>query len=121
MRVRHLGFFSDLPHGISSEPSVQSLIAAVPLTDEDRLVEYLSNGELFIASPGVVCDVLADSGTVIGSADILTDGVWVWPRDLCHYVRRYHARLPEDFVEHARRNRWVIPDGIQLEALMFEL
>ena len=121
MRVRHLGFFSDLPHGISSEPRVQSLIADSPLNDESRLVKYLNDGELFIASPGVVHDVLSDSDTVIGSADILTDGVWAWPRDLSYYVSRYHVHLPEDFVEHARRNRWVIPNGIQLEALIFEL
>ena len=121
MRVRHVGFFSDLPHGIPTEPKLRSVVAEDPIEDEERLIEYLASGALFIASPGVVYDELSDHETLIGSAHIVTDGFWVWPRDLAYYVKQYHARLPDEFIEHARANRWTIPEDIDLESLVFEL
>ena len=30
----------------------------------------------------------------------LTDGVWVWPEGLAHYLHRHNVKLPEDFVLH---------------------
>lgn len=43
------------------------------------------------------CDV---SHQEIGSQE-LTDGVWVWPEGLSHYVRAHGIILPEEFVEHS--------------------
>jgi hypothetical protein len=34
-----------------------------------------------------------------GSRD-LTDGTWVWPEGLAHYVRAHGVRLPDEFVAH---------------------
>ena len=38
----------------------------------------------------------------------LTDGVFVWPEGLAHYVAEHHVRLPHRFVEHvdAERGRY---------------
>lgn len=30
----------------------------------------------------------------------LTDGVYVWPEGLAHYLKNHHLRLPEPFVVH---------------------
>ena len=32
----------------------------------------------------------------------LTDGTYVWPEGLAHYVTEHNVRLPEGFVSHAR-------------------
>lgn len=117
MKVLPLGFFSDLNHGLATQPSLNSVIANAPSAEEAELVQYLRSGELFIASPGVTHDVLAEEKVVIGSPDILTDGVWAWPRDLAHYVEQYHARLPEKFLAHARKNGWRVPEDIDVLSL----
>jgi hypothetical protein len=44
----------------------------------------------------------------MGSAD-LSDGVWIWPEGLAHYVARHDVCLPEEFVEHARTNGFRAP------------
>ena len=31
-----------------------------------------------------------------------SDGVWVWPDGLAHYVERHHVMLPQAFVAHMR-------------------
>lgn len=33
----------------------------------------------------------------------LTDGVYLWPEGLAHYVLDHSVRLPDDFVDHVRR------------------
>lgn len=43
----------------------------------------------------------------MGSAE-LSDGVWIWPEGLAHYVARHDVRLPEEFVEHAHANEFRI-------------
>jgi hypothetical protein len=37
-----------------------------------------------------------------GSSE-LTDGAWVWPVGLSHYVRQHRVSLPEEFISHATR------------------
>lgn len=53
----------------------------------------------------------------MGNAD-LTDGIWVWPEDLAVYVERFHVRLPDELVAHARRNRFVVPPVPNADTLM---
>ena len=43
----------------------------------------------------------------------LTDGVFAWPEGLAHYVDVHAIRLPEEFIQHARTNRFSIP--VELE------
>lgn len=39
----------------------------------------------------------------------LTDGEWVWPEGLAHYVEAHGVRLPEDLVATMRAHRFSIP------------
>lgn len=39
-------------------------------------------------------------GRHLGCSD-RTDGTWVWPDELSHYLLVHKVRLPDDFVEHA--------------------
>jgi hypothetical protein len=38
-------------------------------------------------------------GKHLGCSD-RTDGEWVWPDELSHYLRAHNVRLPDDFIEH---------------------
>jgi len=40
----------------------------------------------------------------------LTDGRWVWPEGLAHYIEVHHVRLPEEYVEVMKQNDWKIPE-----------
>ena len=39
-----------------------------------------------------------------------TDGVWIWPQGLAHYIVEHGVTLPDVFVDHARSNGWKVPD-----------
>ena len=43
------------------------------------------------------------SDKAMGSKE-LTDGCWIWPEGLSHYVRAHGILLPEEFVAHALAN-----------------
>ena len=38
----------------------------------------------------------------MGASD-LSDGLWLWPEGLAHYVLEHAVRLPEEFLQHVRR------------------
>ena len=49
----------------------------------------------------------------LGVAD-LSDGVWMWPVGLAHYVERHAVGLPEEFVEYARARGFEVRfDGLE--------
>ncbi len=81
------------------------------LPDErDRIVAYLRAGREYMAYLGYSfcrfdCGIDASD---MGCCD-LTDGVWVWPEGLAHYVEHHHVILSMEFVQSMRHNRWKVP------------
>ncbi len=78
--------------------------------ERNRLVSYLRNGATYETWRGLSfcrfgCGI---DCSAMGCRD-LTDGVWVWPEGLHHYVDRHKVMLPEDFVSHCRTQSWTIP------------
>lgn len=39
----------------------------------------------------------------------LTDGNWVWPEGLAHYIEAHEVRLPDEFVDGMQKNSWRVP------------
>ena len=42
-------------------------------------------------------------GNTLGSYE-RTDGTYIWPVDLSHYIRYHEIRLPMEFIKHIRTN-----------------
>lgn len=56
-------------------------------------------------------------GPAMGTTD-LTDGVWMWPAGLAHYVSLHDVRIPDEFVEHARARGFRVQcDGLDKPAV----
>lgn len=65
----------------------------------DKLATYLASGKFFKFYLGSSwCRFGCPGGN--GSAEF-TDGVWVWPEGLAHYVRHHPVALPPDFIRDA--------------------
>jgi hypothetical protein len=45
----------------------------------------------------------------------LSDGEWVWPEGLVHYIRNHDVCLPDDFIETMRQNDWTVPAVTTME------
>lgn len=79
--------------------------------DLDRLVEYLRACPVSITSsmrpvPRTLCDHLLPEPSAQRS-----DGVWVWPSSLSHYVAQHHVRLPDRLVERIRGREYRVPNS----------
>ena len=120
MTLKNVGFFSDLPHGSSSEVTLASAVQSHAEEYEQALVDYLHQGLTLIACPGVAVDILAGGSEMSDAPHIVTDGTWAWPGDLPYYVQRYHVRLPMDFVAHAQRSGWTVSQDIDSTLLEFK-
>jgi hypothetical protein len=67
-----------------------------------HLAAYLDGGERCNGTLGYsycrfFCGIPDDA---MGDAE-RTDGTWIWPSGLAHYVRAHGILLPEEFIEHA--------------------
>jgi len=108
MKLKNAGFFKELPHGDKSGISLAENVSDTAIENEEEIIKYLDNGELFISCPGIATDVM-DKNKIAGCPNIYTDGVWTWPGDLVYYIRHYHVKLPEEFISHMKSNGWIIP------------
>ncbi|MBA3463359.1 MAG: hypothetical protein H0T46_25610 [Deltaproteobacteria bacterium] len=80
-QLREVGFFSDLSYGHDTSVSLEDARRDSPGADDAAIVGYLESGRLYRAG-----DALATSaaGDVLGPADVLTDGLYLWPGSLPH-------------------------------------
>jgi hypothetical protein len=68
---------------------------------KEKIIGYLESGEEFFSWLGFSfcrfrCDVRDDD---MGCKD-LTDGEWIWPEGLSHYVKEHNIGLPPLFIKH---------------------
>lgn len=95
--LRRIGYWKE---GLRDDyPFPQELRAEYTSGLADKLATYLESGKFFISYLGRSWCRFGCSGRN-GSAEF-TDGVWVWPEGLAHYVRHHPVALPADFLRDA--------------------
>jgi len=88
--------------------------------DQDRIVAYLRSGTVCAGWCGLAHCRFPECGMSLGSCD-LTDGEWLWPQGLEHYVVAHAVCLPETFVETMRTNGWQVPPALDGDAILTTL
>lgn len=104
VHLQRLGYWGDRDSGL---PSPTALVDdSWDEAERDLVTNHLARGFVARAYMGrAACRIC---GEQIGSLE-LTDGVYIWPEGLVHYVTVHHVRLPEPVVEHIR----VFTDAIE--------
>ena len=78
--------------------------------ERERVIFYLDNGYYLYGWCGFSwCRFGCPNDAEMGSSD-LTDGTWLFPEGLVHYVRRHALKPPEDFLQHMRESGFLVPD-----------
>lgn len=91
-------------------PSMRDYISDTSQEDEAKIVAYLDAGLCLFARGGWVEDVLDPIGsTQMYAGGGMTDGTYFWASTLSFYVRKYHLRLPADFIAHMAAMNWTPP------------
>lgn len=98
--LRQIGYWSGGTGDNSQFPDVNDFVDP-SWWEVDMLLaySYLQRGLTTRAWMGnSLCRVCGQSN---GNLDF-TDGTYVWPEGLAHYVRDHSVRLPEEFLDHIR-------------------
>jgi hypothetical protein len=69
------------------------------IEERPRIVQYLSDAPAIAFSGGMS---YCRFGCGWNGSSERSDGVWVWPEGLAHYVQCHDVRLPDDLVLHMR-------------------
>ena len=95
--LQRVGYWGEAGSGL---PAPSSLVDdSWNEDDRDLVADHLGRGFVARAYMGQAsCRICGDQ---IGSLE-LTDGTYVWPEGLRHYVTVHSVRLPEPFVDHVR-------------------
>lgn len=79
-----------------AEKSMEEDFAEKPSLFVQKILAYLNNGEVVLASPSCAVDVF--SGERINQTNcILTDGEYSWSNSLGYYVQKYNLQIPKEF------------------------
>ena len=83
--------------------------------EKAMLVAYLESGKRFSGQLGFSYCRFCCGEPVAKMGNLeLSDGRWVWPQGLAHYVDKHDVVLPQRFMDYARSNNWQIPDSVEL-------
>lgn len=117
-KLRALGFWignntpAQLPHPSSLQDENWSA------EERQQVIEYLRRGTKLTAYCGLsYCRF--ECGEVNMGAHDVTDGIYCWPEGLVHYLETHAVRLPQEFVEHVKRNLPAkFPDKSDIDILL---
>ncbi len=108
-----IGWFREL--GYETAFSLEQARGRDPAHTAD-VARYLRGGKILVASPGLARDIY-DRGVVAGTHSLRTDGDFVWPDVLAHYVEKYGVALPPVFEARMEAAGWNPPTEIDVKRL----
>ena len=90
--------------------------------DFDRLIVYLRRCPILVSTfcdPITECPVCHES-ILYNPCVHRSDGLWVWPDNLWHFVLGHHVRLPDSMLERIRSRKYVIPRQLDVNPIDLE-
>jgi hypothetical protein len=73
--------------------------------DLTLLLAYLNASPVSLASGAMPRDCPLCGETLFNVGSQRSDGLWVWPASLTHYMVRHQVRLPDRMVSHIRERQ----------------
>ena len=106
VKLKEVGFWQgdDEPYTIDPHDLVDP---SWEKSNRGKIIEYLKNGHVVDNYFGYSwcrfkCGIDDSS---MGDAD-LTDGEWIWPEGLFHYIEKHNVKLPDEFIARMKERGW---------------
>ncbi|MFJ6675197.1 TNT domain-containing protein [Actinosynnema sp. NPDC091369] len=90
------------------DPRVHDRPAVHP-QELDDVLAYLENAPVVLAARSYGPDALDPDATPSVPLSFHTDGTWVWPGGVAHYLRAHHLPPVPQLVQHIRDNGYTVP------------
>lgn len=112
-KYKKIGFFYEESQN-DQHSHLSALRNDLPHPAETEILQYLSSGIDAGVCMLIEHDYLKMPPKFLGSATLLSDGEWLWPKSLTYYVREYHISLPEEFVIKMKQQNWCVSPDTKL-------
>lgn len=110
-RLRAVGYWRSATQPELPHPAAY-IDAEWPQPERQATIQYLRSGAVCARWQGFsTCRFCGQTGRELGDAD-LTDGTWIWPEGLPHYLEQHAVRPPDAFLGHLRQYRFCLPGPI---------
>jgi hypothetical protein len=83
---------------------------AVHPQEVDDILAYLENAPVVLSAHSYGPDAFKPDATPPVPPTFHTDGTWVWPGGVAHYLRHHRVPPLPQLVEHIRDNGYTVPD-----------
>ncbi|WP_394779531.1 hypothetical protein [Undibacterium sp.] len=104
--MKVVGLYRELIVGNNrSLESIRSVINQLSSEQSEIIVRYLKAGIPVFDVMEASIDPFDSRTRISGGPSLVSDGHWVWRRDLAHFVEKYRIGLPPDFIEHTNVSR----------------
>jgi hypothetical protein len=116
-RIITVGYkeLTQLAESVAAGPELKSCVEDCAQPFEEEIARYLETAPSYSAVGRVVGDVLDPDAKVVLFPGVKTDGRYIWPAELSYYVRRYHVRVPQSFVDRMASLDWRPPSESEID------
>ena len=83
---------------------------SLPEEERGRVSDYLENAPVVLTRQGGDSDLFDQTGATAIPREYRTDGTWIWPASVAHYLRAHGVAPERGLVEHIRAGDYRIPD-----------
>jgi hypothetical protein len=83
---------------------------SLPDEERERLAAYLETAPVVLTREGGDPDLFDQTGATVIPREYRTDGSWVWPASVTHYLRAHNVVPERGLVEHAQSRDYRLPD-----------
>lgn len=112
VREKWFGFWQVDAENDAHLPLLETWIApAWQPEDREELLSYIENAPLVVASSNLKSPCLI-CGALQNSSDFRSDGDWLWPADLAHYISQHRVRIPDSMIQHIRQKAHMPPSDV---------
>lgn len=93
------------------EPGGRPVVERPPVARDDvpGILHYLNTGHVLLGGRGFDVDVFAPDSVPDVPAAFHTDGTWIWPASIPHYLRKHGVPPEPEFLDHIRANNFTPP------------
>jgi hypothetical protein len=110
------GIFSGSEESLEGIPDIGSFIDKTWCPkDKSLIMNYLKTSPNVVASSAMptVCllcgEMLGDPGS------FFSDGFWLWPERLVHYIEKHDLRIPDEMVRYIQEAKYIPPSKLDVD------
>jgi hypothetical protein len=107
------GFWGDSEEGTTPESLLDFVDPSWVPPDRQRLLNYIENAPCVVAASAGYAPCFLCSERMEKAA-FQSDGLWLWPSHLLHYLKEHAVRLPRRMEDHIRSQNYAVRENLKV-------